>query len=105
MLTNYTAKPIKCLQALPVLGKLNLFYKCTKQVTIATESREELVVVQCQSFIFMLELPRANWAWDLMTDTFILASADKGIDKTVEQKTPGVGRGGRLTLVGEADCH
>lgn len=59
-----------------------------------------MLLFQCQSFIFVLELPRAYWAWDLMTDTPILTSCDKRTDKTVEQKTSGTWRGGRLTLLG-----
>lgn len=73
-----------------------------KQVTIATELRKELLLVQCHSFIFVLELPRAYWAWDLMTDTLTLASSDKRTDKRHrgwEEEEDSQNLGGKLIAI------
>lgn len=62
---------------------------------------KELLLVQCQSSL-ALELPRAYWAWDLMTDTLILASSDKRTDKRHRGWDE---EADSQTLWGEADCH
>lgn len=114
--TSHEAHPVgaaTCRQIIPsgpssafrlrlFLGKSYLFYKCTKQVTMATELREELLLFRSQSFILRVGTSHSILGMrpdDWYAHISMLWQKDW-------QKTLGVGRGGRLTLLGgkKAGC-
>lgn len=88
------------------LGKWNLFFKCTKQVTIATELREEMFLVRCQSFIFGVGTSQnvlGTGPDDWYSHISILWQKDWQDGRTKD--TGGGKRRQTNTLGGEADCH